>query len=668
MTSLARHLFLTLLCLAAWLTAAAQYNPEHFYMRGRRALADGKYADAIASFNVLSRLDTTDYEAYFFRGIAKYDLGDFAGAEKDFDLTLQKNPVYTLGYHYRAITRSQSGKYDEALEDLAAAVSLRPGYTGLYFSRGVVYFMSQQFEKAVEDFDRYIRNEPEDGPAYLNRGASYLFLGDTTKALDNYNQAIRIDRYDADAYVRRARIYALREQFTDAIEDLDTAIRLDSTNTLAYFNRGLMKYDNKDIQGALDDLDKVLRDDPGNALTLYNRALIYSQIGDFEKALDDYDRVININSENVLAYFNRASVFLEMQRYDKAISDYSRAIELYPDFAKAYMNRAYARNMLGQWAASQQDYDIARAKISEYQQNTSTKEGYEAFADTTQSYSHLIDFDADFAKKNFDNELLQYRDVDIGLKPLYKFAAASRTQISDLTTLSRRLQYEKLDEFYREVPLEIKLTTEKDSGLPENFTAKIVDVTRKASADRSAGNLFARAVLETAQSQFNTAMACYNEAISKAPDNVFLYINRGVLQADMTDFISSMDNSIRVLSLDNSATARMTVSDNSAGRTYDYSAAISDFMKAAETAPDFPYTYYNLGNLFCLSEDMLTAISQYTKALELYPYLSEAYYNRGLVLIYLKDKEKGCLDMSMAGELGIADAYSVIKKYCTEQQ
>ena len=91
-------------------------------------------------------------------------------------------------------------------------------------------------------------------------------------------------------------------------------------------------------------------------------------------------------------------------------------------------------------------------------------------------------------------------------------------------------------------------------------------------------------------------------------------------------------------------------------------------MQAAEVAPDFPYTYYNLGNLFCLSEDMLTAITQYTKALDLYPYLPEAYYNRGLVLIYLKDKEKGCLDMSKAGELGISDAYSVIKKYCTEQQ
>ena len=33
---------------------------------------------------------------------------------------------------------------------------------------------------------------------------------------------------------------------------------------------------------------------------------------------------------------------------------------------------------------------------------------------------------------------------------------------------------------------------------------------------------------------------------------------------------------------------------------------------------------------------------------------------------YLKDKEKGCIDLSRAGELGVADAYGVIKKYCEE--
>ena len=53
----------------------------------------------------------------------------------------------------------------------------------------------------------------------------------------------------------------------------------------------------------------------------------------------------------------------------------------------------------------------------------------------------------------------------------------------------------------------------------------------------------------------------------------------------------------------------------------------------------------------------------YTKAIELNPSFAEAYYNRGLVQIFLKDTRKGCLDMSKAGELGLQDAYRVLKLY-----
>ena len=64
----------------------------------------------------------------------------------------------------------------------------------------------------------------------------------------------------------------------------------------------------------------------------------------------------------------------------------------------------------------------------------------------------------------------------------------------------------------------------------------------------------------------------------------------------------------------------------------------------------------------------MEALENYDMAIKLYPNMGDAYYNRGLVLIYLKDKEKGCIDLSRAGELGVADSYSVIAKYCTEDE
>ncbi|NLZ18881.1 MAG: hypothetical protein GXY24_01240, partial [Bacteroidales bacterium] len=69
--------------------ALAQYDKDVFMWRGRQALSDGKYAQAIENFNVLARLDTTDYWSFFFRGIAKYNLGDLRGAQTDFDTSVR---------------------------------------------------------------------------------------------------------------------------------------------------------------------------------------------------------------------------------------------------------------------------------------------------------------------------------------------------------------------------------------------------------------------------------------------------------------------------------------------------------------------------------------------------------------------------------------------------
>ena len=89
-----------LLIVAGVVELHAQYDKDVFYMRGRRALADGKYSMAIENFNILSQLDTTDHWTYFFRGIAKYNLGDLRGARKDFDRSVRINPIFTSGYHY----------------------------------------------------------------------------------------------------------------------------------------------------------------------------------------------------------------------------------------------------------------------------------------------------------------------------------------------------------------------------------------------------------------------------------------------------------------------------------------------------------------------------------------------------------------------------------------
>ncbi len=670
------HRILKCLLLALVLLAAgiqdirAQYDKDMFYMRGRQALADGKYAQAIENFNVLTRLDTTDHWTFFFRGIAKYNLGDLRGARNDFDRSVRINPVFTSGYHYRGITESRFGDYEAALADLQHAIDLRPGFEGLYFSRGVTYFLAQQFDKAINDFDRYIRKEPKDPSAYLNRGASYLFLGDTLKAVNDYNKAIKLDRFDPEGYVRRGRLYAGQKNYELALADMDKAIELDTTNTFAYFNRAIMKYEQERYQEAMDDLNRVLRDEPGNALTLYNRGLISAQLGDYEASLDDMDRVLSINPENVLAYFNRASIFIEMGLYENALEDYDMAISLYPDFAKAYMNRSYVKNLMGRHKDAKKDYDTAQKKVREYRaRNVSDPE---SFADTTKKYSSLLSLDADFAKKDFDNELLQHRDIDIRLRPLYKFVLTGSRDDTEYA-LARGYENPLVARFEDSFPVGVEVRNSEVA-----LTAKEKSAAEEFAYGEAAGAeaLFMRAMYDYNEKHFNSSLENYGSAIGEADENAsgygtlyraFYYMNRGVLRAEMIEFISSIESNVQVLSMDDSGNTRARVKDQVV-RQYDYTDALEDLKKAAEIVPDLPYVHYNLGNLYCLSSEHINAIENYTRAIGLYPYMGDAYFNRGLVLIYLKDREKGCIDLSRAGELGVQDAYGVIKKYCEEEK
>ncbi len=345
--------------------------------------------------------------------------------------------------------------------------------------------------------------------------------------------------------------------------------------------------------------------------------------------------------------------------------DYSTAIELYPDFSNAYLNRSYVKNQLGLYASAKEDYNIAQQKVKAYNSNTKGSNSDFSFADTTKKYDHLLALDADFAKKQFNDELLQYRNVDLKLKPLFEFVLSESE--GRYLALQKNYESKELRDFMQSIPIFVTLSPGEQQKNTSFAKAQLVDRLRDdiASKEASALDYFAMALLMAEDKQFNTALEQYNLAIDKDPNNAFLYFNRGVLKSETIDFISTMSNNVRTLSLNSKSTTNVQV-DNSISQNYDYSEAIADMLEVIKLYPEFPYSYYNLGNMYSHSKDFLTAIQYYTQALYYHTNIGEAYYNRGLILIYLKDQEKGCIDLSKAGELGVGDAYSAIKRYCTK--
>ena len=637
--------------------AGAQVNKQYFVWVGRDMVMDSRYREAIETLNILLRADPDAYEGYFWRGIAKYHLDDLLGAERDFTLTLAKNPVYTNAYQFRALTRSRLGNYDDAMKDFDEAIEARPDYPAPYYSRGVTNILTGRYREAVDDFNMYMRFNQRDADAYANRGTAYLHLQDTVAAYEDFGRAIRTNREYPRGYLERGSLYMEQGRYDEALADFDTAVRCDTSYIPAYFSRAMAYYRKHNLQAALADFDRVLELDPTSSVTYFNRALVRTETGDYNRALEDYDQVAAYSPGNVIVYYNRAGLRFRLGELQGALEDYDRAIELYPDFANAYLGRASVKYLLRDSEGAERDRSVAERKIAEYRARLEG-ESEVSFADTSRQFDKLLSFDTQLSDGPVRNTATGTNER-ITLRPSYGFTLRSDAEPG--RGLILHPGEAEAEEFIASLGDASVVFGCEGSDMA---AAALVRKDEAVSADIAANGsrwqaYFMRGMTQALLKQYTNAVGALSTAITLSPRNPFLYIARSAVQAEMTDFISSMDNGYSRISPESDRSARM----RDAARTYDYDEAISDLNKAAKLNPNLPCIYYNRGNLFALSGRFPEAFEEYSHAIALDPGLAEAYFNRGLVQIYMKDTRKGLLDISKAGELGIGEAYDLLRLY-----
>ena len=90
--------------------------------------------------------------------------------------------------------------------------------------------------------------------------------------------------------------------------------------------------------------------------------------------------------------------------------------------------------------------------------------------------------------------------------------------------------------------------------------------------------------------------------------------------------------------------------------------ALQTLDRALTLSPGDAYIYYNRGCLYMQRGDMKAAADDFTRAIEKDPRLAEAYFNRGIIALRSGDTSAAMRDFSKAGELGIYQAYNLLKQ------
>lgn len=641
--------------------AKAQVNYRHFVLAGRIDLSEDRFIEAIRNFNTAIQYKEDHFEAYFLRGIAKFNLSDYQGAADDFSKTLQIHPLYVRALHYRGVANDRLGNYADAMADFAKALSIDPFNADLHVANGATKMHLNRFDDAIKDYDMALLINPDMAYAYLNRGIANKLLNKPEEALKDLNEAVYHDYFDIEAWIRRGMIHLELEHFEEAITDLNQAILLDEQSSLAYFQRGITYLQQGDTLAALADFEKVNKLDPRNALTYYNRALIYSMRKEFDKALPLYDQVVAINPRNVYAYFNRGVVYFQEDQMEDAEIDFTAAIKLFPDFAGAYINRSMVRKKLNNDRGSRADYDKAMSIIKALNNDDGNPDSlYARYADSTY-FDKIMALESDFVNGDAAATKVQYRDIDI--LPFENF------EVGVLPTAGRSKT--TAVKHYDDIDLVVYNSTNNEDyilgyvlqNLNDTSSSLISKISLTVHDDWTLKTLMS-GFAEQRKANYNRAESIYSQLSQDEKWGPYAQLNHANVlftKAELVLANEQFDQAITISRRKSSVSSQQLdpVQPN-------IDPAVEALQKLLKKSPKMAFAWYNMGNMQLQQKDFQKAIDSYSEAIKYEPRLAEAYYNRALTLLFVGENGLACNDLSRAGELGVTEAYAVIRKYCTK--
>lgn len=641
----------------------AQVNYRYFVHNGRISLSEDRFPDAIRHFNTAISAKPDLFEAYFLRGVAKFNLSDYQGAIDDFTTTLTIHPLYVRAYHYRGISHDRLKNYYNAKTDFARALAIDPFNADLHVANGATRMHLNDFSGAIEDYNMALMINPGLSYAYLNRGIAKILLDRKAEALQDLDKAVFNDYFDSDAWIRRGMLRSEMDDITGAMEDFNQALKIDDSTPLLFFQRALLHLKQNDTLAALKDYEQVNVLDQRNALTYYNRALLYSLIGQLDASIVLYDEVIKINPQNVYAWYNRGITHYQLRRLKEAEKDFTEAIRIFPDFAGAWINRSVVRREMRSNRESDADYEKAMAIIMAMNGPDANPDSlYHQYADSTY-FDKIIELESDFISGEAKSGRVQFRDIDIrpfgffvvGIKPDTKTTTDIRSMYYNSGSIFESINNTTGRQFA--LINQTRLNNDAKPELPLNT----MDTLIADKAEGGCAGLADFALMQQKVGNYQKALRALDEMKACGDDFDVFGLNAGSIRALLAELSLSDEPYVIDVMI---APRKQSLSKPGTFELPDYNAALNDFQRLVRKQPDNAYALYNTATLKLMMKQYHRSIDDYSEAIRLAPDLAEAYYNRALTLLFLEEEKLACADLSKAGELGIIEAYAVIRKYC----
>jgi Flp pilus assembly protein TadD len=128
-------------------------------------------------------------DALLDTGYAHYEQGKYKEAIKSFNQVIDLDPSNPEAYFLRAMSLQSIKQTELAIADLKRAIMLKADYAEAFQQLGYIYLVEQAPNLAVKAFDKAISLAPELAELYVNRGSAHCMMDNEKQANEDYQKA-----------------------------------------------------------------------------------------------------------------------------------------------------------------------------------------------------------------------------------------------------------------------------------------------------------------------------------------------------------------------------------------------------------------------------------------------------------------------------------------------
>jgi tetratricopeptide (TPR) repeat protein len=250
-------------------------------------------------------------EALLVLGMIQKEQGKFDQAMASFNKSIAADPNYAMGFVNRGLIELKQNDTASAIADFKEAIRLRSSNSTAHYGLGKAYTQLGQLDEAYKELNTALSIQKNSAPTHIAMGNVYQLQGNTVAAVKEYEAAISVKAESEEAYLKLADIYQGRGDLEAAALNLRSGLELSPNNTDLHLKLGEITLSLGKTDDALKEYTTVLNTAPGNvpAVNGMTRALVlkaqkeangaFFVSNNFESAEALIQRAIQMNPNNM---------------------------------------------------------------------------------------------------------------------------------------------------------------------------------------------------------------------------------------------------------------------------------------------------------------------------------------------------------------------------------